>query len=81
MLLFTYSKLINYRVVIKEVKISHWWILACKIPRMQLKIRRVIKLIIGEHCLNSNPANKKCTTTRYVSKLCDMCTRFEKGNW
>ena len=57
MVLFTYSKLINYRAVIKEVKMSHWWILARKIPRMQLKIRRVMKLITGEHCLNSNPAN------------------------
>ena len=71
--LFLYPKLELYREVIFEIRICCWWILCRKFPRLLPECKTVLRLITGEHALNSNPGSRLKTSN---SGLCDQCEMY-----
>ena len=78
-----YNKHITMKNMYKKLNIYNlctlnfvwpWWVFAGQYPKYTRKCKTILRILVGEHCLASNPGSQKYQLNK--SKLCQMCNTY-----
>ena len=70
-----YKKLKLFALVVRQ-EVWPWWAYVRHFPQCTRECRTMIRLLVGEHCLASNPGSR--TAQKNASRICDWCSSYKR---